>query len=131
MKTFWLKIISGAAIAAFLSVILCCSFCLARTGHCRMSVMNSASVAVSASHMKPNSSCPMNSDCLGRSFFNAEKLEKFEASSLKDTFSFSRIDFVPWGNLAADRISFSGYESPSRALQKSVPIWLFDRVLRL
>lgn len=134
MKTFWLKIISGAAIAAFLSVTLCCSFCLARSGHCNMSAMNSSSVAVSASHMKPNSSCPMSNGCSGRSFFNAEKQEKFEISLPESVSLFSGSHFISGNNFAdSDLASFSGvlYEPPPLALQKSVPIWLFDRVLRL
>ncbi len=129
MKNFDKKIISGCVIFLFLFATLCCSLCGAtQAKNCAIDRVSSQT---------HHSCCPINKNnknCPGSDVSNFFKAEKFESFTLKRVPQFTKTYFFVKEDVAKlSSISFvtTSDQSPPKSLQKSVPIYLFDRALRL
>lgn len=135
MKNIYKKMIGGTVALFFLSAIFCCSFCgIAQAKTCDMSMSVTSGSALAASVGQQDPSCPLNSNCPGRYLFNVVQPEKLELSHPKIVSQFSKAYFFLAKHVTDSYLtSFLevSYESPPTSLQKSVPIYLLDRVLRL
>jgi len=119
MKHSWSKIIFGAAAVSFLFAIFCFSFCrLAKAGHCSAQ----------------QRSCPMAGQCPESSFSRILQTEEFKFSFSDGVSQFSNSKFFPQEKAVREvliSLPQALYESPPFFLQRSVPTYLFNRVLRL
>ena len=131
MKTFYKKIIAVAVILPFVFGMLCCSICrVAQAKEC-----DSHYTLNLDSHQKPHPCCPINSNsCPRGGISNVLTPEKFEIFTQKNASPFSKIAFLSGEQVKDAYLTSSlkiSYQSPPRSIQKSVQIYLFDRVLRL
>lgn len=130
MKNFDKKtIFSGCVIFLFLFAVLCCSLCgAAQAKNCAIDRVSSQTHHPCCPINKNNKNCP------GSDVSNFLKGEKFENFTLKTVPQFAKKCFLAKEDVAKlSSISFAiiSDQSPPKSLQKSVPIYLFDRVLRL
>ena len=131
MKISFKNIIPCLVILPFILGMLCCSLCgIAQAKDCDASYVLRLD---SNQHHPP--CCPVNNKyCHLGGTINVLKPEKAENLTLKTVSQFSKIAFLSLAHANyAYLTSFPdiAYQSPPRSLQKSVQIYLFDRVLRL
>ena len=139
MKIFWKQILCGAVIFFFSFAIFCCSICnLAQNSAQANVVVQSDLILASA---KSHHSCcpPRNSSsnekkCQGSNFLLVLQLEKLNDFVKSNISKISKITFHFSATISnSSRLSLSEnfFQSPLKLPQKSVPIYLFVRALRL
>ena len=131
MKVFHKKIIAVAVILPFVFGMLCCSICrVAQAKECGSNYALNL-----ASPQKSHPCCPSNNNyCPRGGISNVLTPEKFEIFTQKSAPLFSKIAGLSEEHVKdAYLTSFPkiSYQSSPRSIQKSVQIYLFDRVLRL
>ena len=139
MKKSWKQILCGISVFFFLFAIFCCSICNLTQNSAQANVAVQ-SVSILAS-VKNNHSCcppPGNSSnqkkCQDNNFSLVLQPEKLNDLGQGTGHEVSKIIFhfnAVTGNLSSLVLAENFSHSPPKLLQKSVPIYLSNRVLRL
>ena len=138
MKNFSKKIASVFFVFFFTSALFCCPFCNIVQA-CSMAQDRNCAVSYSAAALTSNQNlhpcCHHGKNCAGSGISSVLQNEKSENSFVKNVRSqFSKIDALFGKHFTDARLAFSppvSYHSPPKFFQKAVPIYLFDRALRL
>lgn len=135
MKRPWEKILCGICVFSFAFAIFCCSICSLTQNSAQANVtVILASVKINHSCCPPSSRSSNGKKCQDNNFLLALQPEKINDLGTSIAFQISKIIFhfnAVVSNLSNFTLAENFAHCPSTFLQKSVPIYLFDRVLRL
>ena len=137
MKKFWKQIVCGLSVFFFSSALFCCAICnlTQKTSQANVDVRYDAIVASSKiphSCCPPHKSSPNEKRCHDNNCLLVLLPEKIKDAGKKAVSQVAKIIFYVNGALSdlSTLASVENSQSPSKPFQ-SVPIYLFDRVLRL